>query len=343
MIPAATLEYEPTPDGRLVALAPLEARARPSITTPLQQRVADLVVAKFDALTDNERAAYPLAIRRLLARDGELRTALDEFRAQPFRKRTRGRIESVSLRPLRCWGALHEHAYAFCGALTKMTSVDREWAFRCERGARACATMTAARPRPDRGYGCGEMAAWSCDVAHGRSKACERARTCVHHSHVARCDVTCGSDAMRASVLKCYILRGNYHASLQGLLIELSLASGASRVTELTAELLRDVAELQRRLEGWRPEQSGKACHLFYAAHAKALARLTFKKLTDATTGTAAVPAILKEVFDKHGGEVVKLKVMKLATLVRWRGGVIEGPPRQEIHRPGDGGELYGQ
>jgi hypothetical protein len=87
MIPAVTLEYEPTPDGRLVALAPLEARARPSITTPLQQRVADLVVAKFDALTDNERAAYPLAIRRLLTRDGELRTALDEFRAQPFRKR----------------------------------------------------------------------------------------------------------------------------------------------------------------------------------------------------------------------------------------------------------------
>ena len=148
---------------------------------------------------------------------------------------------------------------------------------------------------------------------------------------------------MRASVLKCYILRGNYHASLQRLSIELSLASGASRVTELTAELLRDVAELQRRLEGWRPEQSDKARHLFYAAHAKALARLTFKKLTDATTGTAAVPAILKEVFDKHGGEVVKLKVMKLATLVRWRGGVIEGPPRQEMHRPGDGGELYEQ
>ena len=147
MIPAATLEYEPTPDGRLVALAPPEARARPSIMMPLQQRVADLVVAKFDALTDNERAAYPPAIRRLLARDGELRTALGEFRAQPFRKRTRGRMESVSLRPLRCWGALHEHAYAFCGALTKMTSADREWAFRCERGARACATMTAARPR----------------------------------------------------------------------------------------------------------------------------------------------------------------------------------------------------
>ena len=79
---------------------------------------------------------------------------------------------------------------------------------------------------------------------------------------------------MRASVLKCYILRGNYHASLQRLSIELSLASGASRVTELTAELLRDVAELQRRLEGWRPEQSDKARHLFYAAHAKALARL---------------------------------------------------------------------
>ena len=83
---------------------------------------------------------------------------------------------------------------------------------------------------------------------------------------------------MRASILKCYILRGNYHASLQRLSIELSLASGASRVTELTAELLRDVAELQRRLEGWRPEQSDKARHLFYAAHAKALARLTFKK-----------------------------------------------------------------
>ena len=76
---------------------------------------------------------------------------------------------------------------------------------------------------------------------------------------------------MRASVLKCYILRGNYHASLQRLSIELSLASGASRVTELTAELLREVAELQRRLEGWRPEQSDKARHLFYAAHAKAL------------------------------------------------------------------------
>ena len=92
-------------------------------------------------------------------------------------------------------------------------------------------------------------------------------------------DVTCRrrlAAVIAASVLKCYILRGNYHASLQRLSIELSLASGASRVTELTAELLRDVAELQRRLEGWRPEQSGKACHLFYAAHAKALARLTF-------------------------------------------------------------------
>ena len=144
-----------------------------------------------------------------------------------------------------------------------------------------------------------------------------------------------------ASVLKCYILRGNYHASQQRLSIELELASGASRITKLTAELFCDVAELQRRLEGWRPEQIGKACHLFYAAHTKALARLTFKKLADATTGTVAVPAILKEVFDKHGGEVVKHKVMKLATLVRWRGGAIDGPPRQEMHRPGDGGALY--
>ena len=53
------------------------------------------------------------------------------------------------LRPLRHWRSndvsLHEHIYAFCGALAKMTSVEREWAF---------------------------------------------------------------------SVLKCYILRGNYHASL---------------------------------------------------------------------------------------------------------------------------------
>jgi hypothetical protein len=36
------------------------------------------------------------------------------------------------------------------------------------------------------------------------------------------------------------------------------------RATELTPELLRDVAELHRRLENWRPEQSGKARHLFY-------------------------------------------------------------------------------
>ena len=87
---------------------------------------------KFDGLTDDERAAYPSGIRRLLASDGELRAAFDSFREQPFR-RGRGReLASLGLCPLRHWGVLHEHVYAFGGALTKMTSIDREWAFRCE-------------------------------------------------------------------------------------------------------------------------------------------------------------------------------------------------------------------
>ena len=260
MIPACALEYVHKEDGTVVALAPLEQRKSPSFPTFVQQHTANLVAQKFDALTDDERLAFPLAIRRLLDIGGELRAQFDEFRGKCQPPSGSVNPITVELRPLRHWRrdgiTLHEHIYAFCGALSKMTSVERECAF---------------------------------------------------------------------SVLKCYILRGNYHASLLRLSIELDLASGSSRVKELTPELLQRASDLQRRLENWSPEETGKARHLFYAAHQKALARLTFKELVAATTGPAAVPAILHEVFTVHGGDVAKLKVMKLATLIRFYNGTFKG------------------
>ena len=123
---------------------------------------------------------------------------------------------------------------------------------------------------------------------------------------------------------QCYILRGNYHVSIERLCIELSLAATGGCSVELTKELLAEAAKLQASLSTWREAEEGRPPrerHLFHAAYTKSLTKLTFKELREATTGNAAVPLIVEELLDKHDGDGAQLGVMKLATLIRWLGG----------------------
>ena len=90
------------------------------------------------------------------------------------------------------------------------------------------------------------------------------------------------------SVLKCYILKGNYHGGLETLSLELELTStgGRSRVTGFTPENCAAGAKLSKWVTNWR-------AYLLYAVHSKALMRLTFPDLHEATTGVAALSGLV--------------------------------------------------
>ena len=105
-------------------------------------------------------------------------------------------------------------------------------------------------------------------------------------------------------MLKCFILKGNYHVGLEGLSAELALAAnrGCSHVTTITAELLVKAKAMLKRVDNWRPELEGKERSLLHAVHSRALLLLSFKELRAATTGPAAVPAIVDELLGKQGG-----------------------------------------
>ena len=59
------------------------------------------------------------------------------------------------------------------------------------------------------------------------------------------------------SILKCFILKGNYHVSLERLSGELDLAKtgGRSRIREFTEENMKEGSELEARVANWRPSK----------------------------------------------------------------------------------------
>ena len=125
------------------------------------------------------------------------------------------------------------------------------------------------------------------------------------------------------SVVKCYILRGNYHVGLERLSIQVIIAAiGSIPMGSMGPEQLRRGKELQQRVANWRQDQSGKARHLLHADDRGALAKLEFREIRRQIRD---VPTLLFELFNVHAGAAAKMGIMKLATLARHYGATITG------------------
>ena len=76
----------------------------------------------------------------------------------------------------------------------------------------------------------------------------------TRHSHQrsrAKQSLSAANQQWAFSVLKCFILKGNYHVGLERLSAELALAanSGRSHVTTITAELLVEAKAMLKRVD----------------------------------------------------------------------------------------------
>jgi hypothetical protein len=125
------------------------------------------------------------------------------------------------------------------------------------------------------------------------------------------------------SVVKNYILKGNYNAGMIRLSIQIFIAAlDELPVSTMDADALKAAKELRALVENWRPEATGKAKNLFHADHVSALAKINFK---DLCTTVRDAPTLLNELYETHGGDATKLGVMKLAALIKSQKGKIEG------------------
>ena len=230
-------------------IAPLQPRPNDVPTFATKAEVIEARRARhiFDGLTSDERSRYPNNVRKLLENGSQLRRELDDF--------CKGEVNPETGWPwsLRHWKALHEHLHAFCGALMKTTSIEREWSF---------------------------------------------------------------------SVVKNYILKGNYNVTMERLSIQIAMSAGGLQLDDITQSDRARAKELRKTVETWRPQpESGpqlsrKERNLLYANFNGALKKLTFKEMAAAANDVTVLLDEFLTAFDGNPNHS-RFGVLKLGALIR--------------------------
>lgn len=124
------------------------------------------------------------------------------------------------------------------------------------------------------------------------------------------------------SVLKCFILRGNYRASLLRFLNALIVASGSHAiVTQMGRTEMKEARALRHKLANWYGSGQG----LLEPRYDVKMKNMTFETLAPAYVGEAAVPRIAAALLGDHSGSFSALGVKKQASLIVHFGGDVHG------------------
>ena len=93
----------------------------------------------------------------------------------------------------------------------------------------------------------------------------------------------------------------------------------------MNKDQLARARKLKEEISNWYPDRPPGEKSLLSPQYSQWISGLDFKKLEEATVGLRAVPRILTELLYTHNGDFSRLSVMKMASLIRWRGGNISG------------------